>query len=56
MDRMDRMKAKGKRQRVKVKAGVPVDAVSFLPFTFLLLPFFYPDNLCPSLLISFFTL
>jgi hypothetical protein len=30
------MKAKRKRQRVKVKDGVTIGAVSFLPFTFFL--------------------
>jgi hypothetical protein len=46
MDRISRIKEK---QRVKVKAAVTIGAVSFLPFIFCL----YPDNLCPSLLISF---
>jgi hypothetical protein len=38
MDRIDRIKAKGKRQRVKVKEGRRLDALSLLPFTFYLLP------------------
>jgi hypothetical protein len=32
IDRMNRMKAKRKRQRVKVKDGVTIGAVSLLPF------------------------
>jgi hypothetical protein len=40
IDRMNRIKTKGKRQRVKVKDGVTIAVISFLPFTFLLLPFF----------------
>jgi hypothetical protein len=43
---MDRIKAKGKRQRVKGKEDMAIGTVSLLPFAFLLS--------CPTLLISFF--
>jgi hypothetical protein len=39
---MDRIKAKGKSEKAKVKEDVAIGFVLFLPFTFLLLPFFYP--------------
>jgi hypothetical protein len=45
---------KGKSKKVKGKDENKSRRHCFfsfypLPFTFLLLPFFYPDNLCPSL-------